>query len=186
MISLNVILTTIGRESLKRMLGSLVNQLNENDYLTIISDDKHGYVGSLWSSFDFKCAVIHIANPVSLGYWGHGSRNKWQNKLPGTFLLNADDDDRYTDGAFDKIREAAKEQKLYIFKHEDNRNFAWSIAGTVDLGNIGTSCGVIPNTNDLPEWKLVYGGDADFYKQLATMKECEWVDHVIYKVKNTP
>lgn len=185
MISLNVILTTIGRESLIRMFESLIGQLNPNDYLTVISDDNHPFVRALISDFNFKCTVIHIANSESLGYWGHGSRNKYQNILLGDFLLNADDDDRYTAGAFDKIREAVKEKRLYIFKHEDNRNFAWSIAGKVELGNIGTSCGVIPNTHFLPDWELVYGGDATFYIELAKRMQCEWVDHVIYKVKNT-
>ncbi len=186
MISINVILTTIGRESLLRTLNSLLFQLNENDYLTIISDDFHDYVRGRLSKIGLKCSVIHISNSNKLGYWGHASRNKYQNSLPGDYICNADDDDRYTEGAFDKIREVVKEKKLYIFKHQDNRNFAWSIEGKVELGNIGTSCGVIPNTHNLPNWELVYGGDASFYIELAKQIECEWVDHVIYKVKNTP
>ena len=187
MISINVILTTVGREAgLLRMLRSLSGQLLEGDYLTIISDDNHGYVRHNISFADLKCTITHISNSKKLGYWGHASRNKWQNTLPGDVLINCDDDDRYTEGAFDKIREIVKEKKLYIFKHEDNGNFAWSIEGLVELGNIGTSCGVIPNTHDLPDWELVYGGDATFYIELAKRLPCEWVDHVIYKVKNTP
>lgn len=186
MISLNVILTTIGRDELLRMLRSLIHQLTEDDYITIVSDADHSLVRQCLSSFNPACTIIHIANSNSLGYWGHGSRNKYQNILPGDYLLNADDDDRYTEGAFDKIREVVKEKKLYIFKHQDGRNVAWSIPGVVQLGNIGTSCGVIPNTHNLPDWELVYGGDASFYIKLSKMMECEWIDHVIYKVKNTP
>lgn len=187
MISINVILTTIGRESLPRMLRSLVNQLYSCDYLTIISEDCNvRMVRWYLNEHDFLANITHIHNYIPLGYWGHGSRNKYQNILPCDYICNCDDDDRYTEGAFDKIREVVKEKKLYIFKHEDNKNFAWSIPGKVELGNIGTSCGVIPNTHNLPNWKLVYGGDADFYIELAKQMECEWVDHVIYKVKNTP
>lgn len=186
MISINVILTTIGRESLKRMLNSLRTQLNKNDYLTIISDKYHFIVTEMLELRDFACTIIHIQNSEQLGFWGHASRNKYQNVLPGDFIMNCDDDDYYTIGAFDKIRKTVKENKLYIFKHEDNRNFAWSIEGRVELGNIGTSCGVIPNTHNLPDWELVYGGDATFYIELAKRMDCEWVDHVIYKVKNTP
>lgn len=190
MISINVILTTIANKSLSRMVGSIVNQLNENDYLTVISDSYHSEVRKVLSDWQMagiiKCTCIHIANVYQLGYWGHASRNKWQNTLPGDYLINADDDDRYTDGAFDKIREVAKEKKLYIFKHEDNGNFAWSVDGRIELGNIGTSCGVIPNTHDLPDWELVYGGDATFYIELEKRLPCVWIDHVIYKVKNTP
>lgn len=186
MISLNVILTTIGRGELLRMLKSVFSQLLKHDYLTVISDDSHEYVRDYLNTISHECNVIHIANSTPLGYWGHGSRNKYQNSLPGDFIMNADDDDRYTNGAFNKIRDVVKEKKLYIFKHEDNGNFAWSIEGRVELGNIGTSCGVIPNTHDLPDWELVYGGDATFYIELSKRMQCEWVDHVIYKVKNTP
>lgn len=186
MISINVILTTVGRGSLQRMLNSLSTQLHPQDYLTILSDDDHEEVYSLMGFYRFSCTIILISNAIKLGYWGHASRNKWQNLLPGDYIMNADDDDRYTDGTFKKIRETIKEKKLYIFKHEDNGNFAWSIEGLVELGNIGTSCGVIPNTHDLPDWELVYGGDATFYIELSKRMECVWVDHVIYKVKNTP
>lgn len=186
MISINVILTTVGRVSLGRMFHSLINQLTEDDFLTVIDDKKTEYTARLLSIFNFTCTVILIQNSKTLGYWGHASRNKWQNKLPGDYLINADDDDYYTEGAFDKIREVVKEKKLYIFKHEDKGNFAWSIDGLIELGNIGTSCGVIPNTHDLPDWELVYGGDASFYIELSKRLPCEWIDHVIYKVKNTP
>tara|TARA_R110000868_G_scaffold355201_2_gene616619 strand:- start:7451 stop:8011 length:561 start_codon:yes stop_codon:yes gene_type:complete len=185
MISLNVILTTIGRNGLIKMFESLINQLQKQDYLTVISDDAHPFVRSLLSEFNFKCTVIHIANSEPLGYWGHGSRNKYQNLLPGDYLANADDDDRYVENCFEKIREVVKEDKLYIFKHKHYDNYAWSIEGRVELGNIGTSCGVISNTHDLPDWELVYGGDASFYIALAKQKECEWVDHLIYKVRDT-
>lgn len=186
MISINVILTTVGRNSLERMLDSLLYQLKPNDYLTILSDGDHQTALDIIGRYLYDCPVLIITNPRTLGFWGHASRNKWQNTLPGDYLINADDDDRYTDGAFDKIREVAKEKKLYIFKHEDNGNFAWSVDGRIELGNIGTSCGVIPNTHDLPDWELVYGGDATFYIELEKRLPCVWIDHVIYKVKNTP
>jgi hypothetical protein len=63
MISINVLLTTVGREELKtRMLPSLVNQLNENDYLTVVSDTNHRFVSECLSEFNFKCTVSHIMN----------------------------------------------------------------------------------------------------------------------------
>lgn len=183
--SLNVILTTVGRPELRRMLDSLRPQLQKQDYLTVISDGGHDYVRALLAE-GFPCTVIHIANIEPLGYWGHASRNKYQNQLPGDYILNADDDDRYVENCFEKIREVCTEDKLYIFKHKHDRNYAWSIAGRVELGNIGTSCGVIPNTHDFPNWELVYGGDASFYISLSKQKEPVWIDHLIYKVKNTP
>ena len=187
MYSFNVLLTTIGREELKnKMLPSLVNQLNENDYLTIVSDMNHDIVIEYLKEFDFKCKVTHIANETTLGYWGHGSRNKYQNNLEGDFILNGDDDDRYADGCFDYIRSVVKEKKLYIFKHQNGGGVAWSQHGIVQIGNIGTSCGVIPNNKNLPDWEYFYGGDGAFYMSLSKMIDYEFIDYVIYKVRDTP
>lgn len=187
--SINVLLTTIGRQELPRMLNSLVNQLQAQDFLTVVTDRNPDFVHATISNYNWACPVTHIINPIPLGYWGHGSRNKYQNSLPGDYIMNGDDDDRYADGAFDIIRNAIGENKLYLFKHKavinGNESFAW-FHKEVREGNIGTSCGVIPNTRDLPEWLPRYGGDGAFYEQLAARKEVVWCDHIIYKVGDAP
>ena len=186
MFSFNVLLTTIGREELKsRMLPSLVNQLTEIDYLTIVSDMNHDVVADYIKEYDFKCKVNHIKNETTLGYWGHGSRNEYQNKLEGDFILNGDDDDRYVEGCFDFIRSYVVQKRMYVFKHQSGNAFAWSNPN-IYIGNIGTSCGVIPNTGNLPRWEYFYGGDGAFYVTLSKMIEYEFVDYVIYKVRDTP
>jgi hypothetical protein len=182
--SFNVLLTTIGRAELSRMLDSLVNQLSEIDYLTIVSDMNHDYVRDIINLYDWKCTVLHIANNTALGFWGHGSRNKWQNSLPGDFILNADDDDRYTEWAFEYIRNYVVEDKLYLFKHQNNGGTAWA-SHEIRIGNIGTSCGVIPNNHNLPDWGYFYGGDGEFYVKLSQMIPYEFIDCIIYKVRDT-
>jgi hypothetical protein len=186
--SLNILLTTIGRPELRRMLDSLISQLEKNDYLTIVSDSGHTEVDNILKLFNFKCTVSHIINPTPLGHWGHGSRNKYQNNLSGDYILNADDDDRYVEGALDKIRQyiTGRPRKLYIFRHKSGEGYAWTEAGKVVTGNVGTSCGVIPNSKNLPpEWGYFYGGDGNFYEKLSRLMEYEFVDEVIYKVGNT-
>ena len=42
--SFNIFCTTIGRESLPRLIDSFKNQLTQNDFFTIISDTKHEFV----------------------------------------------------------------------------------------------------------------------------------------------
>lgn len=186
-ISINVLLTTIGRPSLHRMLSSLQSQLQEQDIITIVSDFDHHVTDTILLQMEFKCKVDVIKNPVRLGHWGHGSRNKYQNSLKGDFIMNADDDDRYVDGAFDKIREVCTEKnKLYIFKHEHHGAFAWHTKDHVVTGNIGTSCGVIPNTGSLPpEWGAWVGGDGNFYEKISKLMPYEFIDFVIYKVGDT-
>lgn len=185
--SINVLLTTIGRAELKTlMLPSLVNQLNENDYLTVVSDTNHDFVSECINSFNFKCEINHIRNEMQLGYWGHPSRTKYQNSILGDFIMNADDDDRYVDGAFDVIREnLIDKETVYLFKVEWYGNFSWRTKGLIEIGFIGTPCGVIPNTKDLPDWQNTDDGDGVFYQKLCSNKKYEFIDFVIYKVGNT-
>jgi hypothetical protein len=191
-ISINVLLTTIGRETLTtRMLPSLVNQLNENDYLTVVSDINHKFVSECLSQYDFKCTVTHIMNNVQLGFWGHESRNKWQNNLLGDFIMNADDDDRYIDGAFDMIRKIVIDNnKVYLFRvtwcEQGEYKYSWKTKNVLKIGQVGTMCGVIPNNKKLPRWEHVFSGDGEFYLALSKQLEFEFVDYVIYKMRDTP
>lgn len=176
--SFNVIITTIGRPSLQQMLDSICHQLNDNDYLTVIWDG--GYSSEF--KINTKATVISIINDHPLGFWGHASRNKWQKHLPGDYFINADDDDAFVYDAMSEIRKNCIEDKLYIFKMYLNEYSILPSTPVIALANIGTPCGVYRPVN-LPEWMLEYGGDYKFYKELSSVKEPVFIDHVIYKVR---
>src|SRR5680860_231143 len=93
--SLTVFLTTIGRPSLKNMLDSLIDQLNDIDYLYIFIDGPEGKheTKTIINKYTFKCQVIVTVHPKNLGHWGHALRNEYQKKLKGDYILHADDDD---------------------------------------------------------------------------------------------
>jgi len=186
--SYDVFITTIGRNTLPRMLDSLINQLNTIDYLTIASDANHGYVAQCVAERKFKCNVNHLINPVPLGFFGHGSRNKYQNQLKGDYIMHADDDDRYVVGAFNKIREICTQHTLYFFRfcYTDKGDLSWWHKDDTKIrGNIGTPCGVIPNIHNFPQWGNFYTGDGLFYENLVKIIPHEYIDYVIYKTKNT-
>ena len=175
--SFNVVIATAGRPSLQTMIDSIAPQLTERDYLTIIWDSLPFAV-----KLDTNANVIQIVNPEPLGYWGHGSRTRWQNELPGDYLMNADDDDIYLPDSMEVIREHSVDQKLYVFKIYHG-GFVVPLSDEIRVGNIGTPCGVYPNTGELPEWPFVYGGDGMFYESLAKQLPVEFIDRVIYAVK---
>lgn len=158
------------------MVDSIAPQLSERDYLTIIWD-----CHPIDLQIDSKCKVISIQNPEPLGYWGHGSRTRWQNELPGDYLMNADDDDLYHPKAMNHVREICTDHKLYLFQilHSGLRIPSGKV---VAVGNVGTPCGVYPNTKQLPSWDYVYGGDGMFYEKLAKELEVEHVKKIIYAV----
>ena len=50
--SFNIVCTTIGRESLPRLIDSFKNQLTQNDSFTIISDTNHEFVQNILSNYN--------------------------------------------------------------------------------------------------------------------------------------
>jgi hypothetical protein len=175
--SFNVVIATAGRDTLQRMVDSIAPQLTERDYLTIIWDCEPRDL-----RIDSKCNVISIHNPEDLGYWGHGSRTRWQNELPGDYLLNGDDDDMYADEAMEIIRQHCTEDKLYFFQYIYG-GLKMPQSHNVVIGNVGTPCGVYPPIKDLPKWEFEYCGDGKFYVALSKRLPVEFIDKVIYRVR---
>lgn len=177
--SLNVVIATSNKISLKRMVDSISYQLSESDYLTLIYDTPYEPL-----KINTKASIITIKNSQKLGYWGHGSRTKWQDLLPGEYFTNGDDDDIYLPNAISDIKEACKERKLYLFKiiNTTNDHSIWKYP-ILESGNIGTPCGVYPKIPNLPIWQPKRGGDFNFYDELSKRIEFEFVDKVIYKTR---
>lgn len=187
--SIGVLISTIGKDSLIDMLNSLKNQLSKNDYLYVIVDglefhDKVKEILSRFKGYLFNLNVVYENN--NQGYWGHGIRNKYQNFLKGDYILHADDDDIYIDGAIDIIKKSISENfgKMLFFKfyHNYKKNeYVWRVP-VLMLNNIGTPCGAIPNIPEkMGTWGYRYGGDFDFYNTCKF--EVVFIDKYIYVVK---
>lgn len=184
--SINVVCTTIGRETLPRLIESFINQLSENDIFTIISDINHDYVANVLKKYNFKFKTQHIINESDRkGAYGHPLLNMYLNGLEGDFIMFADDDDRYVDGAFDYIKKTLKvKNKLYIFKHKWGNTYAWNVQN-FSRGNIGKCMCAIPNTHNLPKFREDVLGDVCFFEEIGQQMDYEFVNHVIYKVRDT-
>ena len=187
--SISVLISTIGNDSLIDMLNSLKHQLSENDYLYVISDgfDYHEEVKNIISNFNgYVCNLKVIYENENLGYWGHGVRNKYQKQLKGDYILHADDDDIYINGSIDRIKESISENngKMLLFKfyHNYSKNeYFWRVP-VLMLNNIGTPCGAIPNIPEkMGTWGYRYGGDFDFYNSCKF--EERFINEYIYVVK---
>jgi hypothetical protein len=171
--SISVFLTTIGRPTLINMLKSLINELEENDFLYIAIDGNEYYDQAneqiIQCINSFKCSIVIFYVNKSLGYWGHGCRNYYQKYLKGDFILHGDDDDAYIKGSFKKIRETidkSDKQSIIFFKviGDHKHNDSWWRYPSIEPGNIGTPSGLIPNIPDkMGNWECKYGGDLNFY-----------------------
>jgi hypothetical protein len=183
--SFHVLLATIGKPSIFNILKGLGSQLNEIDYLTIVYDGKNNTnnIDNVKEyTKDFKCNVIIIVEEENLGYWGHGIRNK-HNDLKGDFIYHVDDDDVLFDDSFNHIRKYCKDiNMIYIFKIMlENDKLIWKKKDLI-YSEISTQSGIIPShINKNGYWELKYGGDFDFYVNLALKYNILFIDKLIYK-----
>jgi hypothetical protein len=181
--SFHIILATIGRPTLQRMLNSLLPQLTEQDHLTIVYDGKTDI-----PNFEKKgvCKIHEYCEPNPLGFWGHGVRNKYASLIEKTdFVMHADDDDSYFPDAFLNLRKLCVDvNTLYIAKMKSGKRLIPG-GNYIKLDHIGTPCGIVPyELNKLGEWKTRYGGDGLFYEQLAKIaKNIVHLNCVIYAVR---
>lgn len=191
--SISVMLTTVGRPELLNMLESLINELQEQDYLYIFVDGKNNEDRSKKIFYSvkekFKCNIICSVEQEVQGHWGHGLRNKYQNKLLGDYIIHADDDDIFLKNSFTEIRNIINndinQESIYFFKFYDNfklKKVVWR-SPVLSFGNIGTPCGVIPNKpENFGFWEYRHGGDFDFYNS-CKFKNNVFIDKIIYCVK---
>ena len=178
MVNFNVLIATIGRPSLQRMLNSLLPQLQETDHLTVVFDG-HSNV----PLFDFslgKCQIHQYSEPTALGQFGHGIRNKYAPLLfPTTFVMHADDDDMYISNIFDKLRQRCTDgDTLYVMQMQKLTNgFKIPDQKVIAIGCIGIPCGIIPyNLNTLGTWGPKAGGDGEFYVTIS--KSAKHIDYL--------
>jgi hypothetical protein len=185
--SFHILLATIGKISILKMLEFLKNQLTEIDFLTIVFDGSNkskniDIITKYCSEISFKCKVNIIIEEKNLGYWGHGIRNK-HNDLEGDFIYHIDDDDIIYDNTFNIIRKHCTDiNMIYIFKIIlENNKIIWETP-VIKLNYISTQSGVIPKElNKKGYWELKYGGDYNFYKSICNDNNTIFIDKVIYK-----
>lgn len=177
----NILIATIGRNSLENLIDSLVPQLLKDDCLTIVFD---GNTQRSISNIDqLQCNVVIYNEPSKLGFWGHAIRNKYAPLLERKdFVMHADDDDIYLPNVFDKLRNICKNKKLYIARMKKG-NILIPSQPFIFIGNIGTPCGIIPyEYNDKGHWGHYCGGDGNFYMSLEKHITPEFLPLVIYQV----
>jgi hypothetical protein len=182
------------RPTLQPMLESIVPQLSADDFLTLISDKNHLTIAETFANIPCNCTKILINNARVLGFWGHGSRTQWQKLLPGTFHMNADDDDLYVPNAMAIVRHWIRGLNNTMFVFRMVRRWddkietippAWVTNGTVvRAGTVGTPCVVYRADRDrLPDWAGRYGGDGEFYTNLKKISDAVIVvPEIIYQV----
>jgi hypothetical protein len=188
----HILIATAGRPCLRRMLDSLKDELLENDAITIVFDGEDAFDKSTFNDDwlnNHKSKINIIKQSPNLGFYGHAIRNKYQGILnpKTTFIMNADDDDYYVAGSFNKLRRMCfHPDTLYIAKFYKKHNNTTVPYTTVPFikDDIGTPCGIIPfDIANKSTWELKHGGDFDYYNNLQKyINKIDFLDLLIYIV----
>jgi hypothetical protein len=118
---------------------------------------------------EFKCCVDLYSEPIALGFWGHGIRNKYASIIKRRdFILHGDDDDVYSEEAFNLMRaNCVDKTTLYVAQmYGGHCGGIIPKENKIYITNIGTPCGIVPwhiNSNNSVKWGNEYGGDGEFY-----------------------
>jgi hypothetical protein len=181
----NILIATVGRPSLQRMLDSLSPQLEEQDCLTIVFDGHSGI--PTFNLSKFNCSIQQYFEPVALGSWGHAIRNKYSTLLEKRdFVMHADDDDIYLPDVFGELRkQCVNPETLYIARMRGPNGYIVPEGPRIIEGHIGTPNGIIPySLNIQGNWLPRFGGDGAFYTQLSKLsKNTEYLQTLIYQIR---
>jgi hypothetical protein len=185
--SFQILIATLGRPQLQQMLDSVLSQLSEEDQLTIVFDGKTDI--PIFNLSSAKCSIRQYCEPTPLGYFGHGIRTKYANILEKRdFVMHLDDDDYLVPGSIQKLKQLCCDPNiLYISRMTCNHGTVIVPrpgTTTVQTGNIGTPCGIIPfELNKKAEWLRRFGGDGAFYEKIASMTRFKILDIIHYIIR---
>lgn len=191
----HILIATAGRQSLKRLLDSLKDELSEDDAITIVFDgagakEKSRYSKEWFSQHICKYTVIEQEPNLGAGIGGEPIRTKYQTLLKPetTYIMYADDDDEYIKGSFKKLRGLCIDPDiLYIakMKYADDLNLVIPRqSNKIVFTDIGTPNGIVTfHSAGKAEWGMRYGGDYDYYNSLQyKVKRVVFLEEVIYMV----
>lgn len=172
--SISIVLTTMGRPSLKFAIASVACQLRGRDQLILATDgpcpkalaiaDAAGVRYTLAESDYHEHGCGHRC--------GNAARDFGMRSATADVICFLDDDDTFTPNAIATIRQVATDHPdvPLIFKMIDPAGRLLWRDKSVRRGNVGTPMIVVPNVAEkLGRWGLKSGGDFDFAASTVTL-----------------
>lgn len=158
--SLSILVPTIGRPCLTKVLAELKAQLAPEDEVLVIGD---GPVNAATVVEPFGPQFRYLEHGPD-HFWGHPQRNYAMPLSRGTHLMSLDDDDALCPGGLEMVRAAIRQHpnSPLMFRMHHESILLWRDPGVRD-GNVSTQMFVTPNVKGkLGVWGRRYQGDLDF------------------------
>lgn len=190
--ALSVVIPTIGRSTLSRLLDSLDAQPQAELLEVVVVADTHGGVTP-----DLEQARLHVLEErdarryvwreydAGMHCWGHPQRMLGGRCARAPWVWYSQDDNIAAQGALEDIFRAIARQRfvrpLFFRWLSGWREVIWRDHHLI-LGNIDADCLVLPRRiAERVQWGLRYEGDFDAAIDVMRLADevVEWQDHVI-------
>ncbi|CAL5225566.1 g8405 [Coccomyxa viridis] len=175
---IHIVIPTVGRKCIFKLLESLEPQLNSQDSVTVGFDgqDREGIFDEVQAMLQRVPGQNEAIMESAYGDMGNSIREKHKARR-GDFVMFADDDNWYTPDALAMVRAVVHNDRdaLYVFQlqfvegSENDKLPNMVENGEIEYGNIDTGCGVVPVKHvHLSDWfQDGYGADGAFFHQLS-------------------
>lgn len=148
-----MIIPTISRPTLARTLASIrAQRLIRGDEVLLVPDGLQPIAEELWAQCGLPGRVLCLGMPAKRN---EGTlRDRAMPRARADWLCFMDDDDQYSPGAFDVIRQAvAGTDGLHIFRQRyPNGDVRWQDVQQILFGNVGTLGLVVTRRGPLGKW----------------------------------
>jgi glycosyltransferase involved in cell wall biosynthesis len=184
---LSIIVPTPDGEGLRALFQSIRPQLDPADEVIIVGDTHDGPLDAVQLLTEAQGENWrYIPHDAGHHCWGHCQINAGLQIARGDYLVFNDDDDVFTEGAFDAIRRAIGHQpspRPLMFKfHCQRLGRTLPERYAVEESAIGGHCLVTPNiAGRIGRWGERYGGDFDWIASTLSFwpEGPAWYDDVI-------
>jgi hypothetical protein len=181
--TLSIIIPTIARPLLARILREIVPELQGQDEVLLVGDGHQPDAKRTIEGMDPRIKY-HEFGPAHC--WGHPQRNWAMERTRGSHLASFDDDDALRPGALETMREVISRfpNRPLMFRMEYGAEILWR-EPTLACGNVSTQMFVVPNVKGrLGVWGERYEGDFDFIHSTAMLypgkqRSIVWREEVI-------
>jgi hypothetical protein len=184
LVKISVIIPTLGRDTLPRMVESVCGQLSEHDELIIVADGpiaKMRAVQQLGENSRIKWGSAQNHQSV----YGNVQRNVGAAMATGDVLWFVDDDDTVEPGAIETIRSAMQIRMEPTVFRMDLRGKTLPPSHDATVGHIGGPQLVVPNLTGLPEFpvpaKTAATSDFEWVEAVNEWRPIQFNDTVIYR-----
>ena len=181
--TLSIIIPTLGRPLLGKILRELAAQLGPLDEVLVVGDGPQPTAESIVAGTDPRIRYLEGEQDHC---WGHPQRNWAMARAKGTHLASFDDDDSLMPGALEIMRSAASraQDRPHLFKIRYRGEVIWK-ERALACGNVSTQMFLVPKVRGrLGEWGARYEGDLDFIRSTVTLyprgpRSIIWCNEVI-------